>query len=87
MIRILTDGDGVWGDLANSALGKRVIHLGENSVIEVARLRGGMQSGKSSVMLRLDLPDGAVVLAETSMALFQTTAAALRGAEERDGLA
>jgi hypothetical protein len=33
-----------------------------------------MASGKPSVMLRIDLPDGRVVLAETSLRLFAAAA-------------
>jgi hypothetical protein len=54
-------GDGAWPDLA----GKDVIRLGE-SVIGMAVLDGGMVSGRESVAFRFTLPDGKVVVAETS---------------------
>jgi ABC-type uncharacterized transport system permease subunit len=54
----------------------------EAAPIEVALLRGGMQSGAPSVTLRLDLPDGRVVLTETSLALFALAAETLRQAAQ-----
>lgn len=49
--------------------------------VEVRRkrlgLKAGMASGKPSVAIRLDLPDGKVVIAETSLALFLGAASAL----------
>lgn len=57
----------------------RVIWLGEGSPpIGVTGLEGGMKSGKPSAALRLDLPDGRIVIAETSLALFLTAADALK---------
>ena len=46
----------------------------------VTSLRGGMGSGKPSVALIVDLPDGSYVMAETSLALFIMAARALEGA-------
>lgn len=58
----------------------KIIHVTET--VTVIRIPRGMQSGKSSVMLRLDLPDGRTVLAETSMALFLTAAQAFAAKEQ-----
>ena len=44
------------------------------SDIKVAVLDKGMESGRPSVAIRIDLPDGKVVLAETSARLFCTAA-------------
>lgn len=68
------DGDGAWPDLADK--GKKV-HWVEDT-IEVSALVGGMASGKPSVGLRLNLPDGSVCIAQTSLALFLTAAEALK---------
>lgn len=46
--------------------------------MEIALLEGGMASGKPSVMLRIGLPDGSVVIAETSLALFMMAADAFQ---------
>ena len=68
-------GDGAWPDLA----GKEVIGYDEiMQPLQIAGLAGGLASGKPSVTLRVDLPDGRVVLAQTSLALLLTAADALR---------
>jgi hypothetical protein len=74
---VTLDGDDAW-DLKD----REIIHV--TSPISVARLHGGMQSGKSSVAIRIDLPDGRVVIAETSLACWDAATAAFRGAEQRD---
>jgi len=61
-----------WPDLA----AKDVIHT--KDPIGVTVLKGGMESGKPSVAFRIDLPDGTVILAETSLALFLTAADAFK---------
>lgn len=47
----------------------RIVHTAD-AVIEVGTLRAGMQSGKDSVMICIPLPDGRVLIAETSAELF-----------------
>ncbi len=61
-IDLKLDGDGAWPDLID----RRVIHLGDGTTIGMCVLPGGMTSGRHSVSLRLDLPDGGVVVAEAS---------------------
>lgn len=61
-----------WPDLADKT--DKIIHV--TSPLGLAYLEAGMESGARSVMLRVDLPDGRVVLAETSFALL---ALAVRG--------
>lgn len=63
-----------WPELAKP--GAKVVHT--QSPIGVTGLAGGMQSGAPSVALRVDLPDGTAVIAETSLALFLTAADALK---------
>lgn len=64
---IKLDGDNAWPELAD----KEVIHLGQGApAIQVAVLNGGMASGRPSVAIRVDLPDGRHVIAETSARLF-----------------
>lgn len=52
----------------------KVIHLADHALVEIGTLRGGMESGKDSVAVCLPLPDGRVVLWETSVELFLSTA-------------
>jgi uncharacterized protein (UPF0371 family) len=59
-----------------------VIHLGEDATIEVGTLDGGMASGKPSVAFCFELPDGRIVVAETSLELLTATASALAAAHE-----
>jgi hypothetical protein len=60
------DDPPIWPDLAE----KHVYHLTEGLDMTVLCIEGGMKSGKPSVTLRIDLPNGAVVVAETSARLF-----------------
>jgi hypothetical protein len=74
-MNIIMQGDNCWPDLADD---KVVIHLGEGSKpIQVAVLDGGLKSGRPSVAIRTDLPDGTVVIAETTARLFVTAARAV----------
>lgn len=69
------DGDRCWPDLASKT--DEQIVCTEN--ISVALLPGGMSSGKASVAIRIDLPDGRTVIAQTSQELFDAAARAFRG--------
>ena len=66
-----------WPDLTPET----VIHTLEP--IEVALVPGGMQSGAASAMIKITLPDGRVVLAETSAALFMMAGQAAAGFIDR----
>lgn len=67
-IKILLEGDGVWSDLVD----KDVITLKDDW--QMSALPGGMASGAPSIAIRLDLPDGQVIIAETSLKLLLTAA-------------
>lgn len=84
ILTIHTQGDGAWPDLESLARqGKLLEAMGTDApAIEVALLRGGMQSGAASVTFRINLPDGRVVLTETSLALFGMAADSLRAAAQ-----
>jgi hypothetical protein len=76
-LNLFLDGDDCWPDLKPLMAEGRVVHLGNGAPpIGLAVLPGGMASGAPSVMLRIDLPDGRAVLAETSLALLVTAARA-----------
>lgn len=69
-LQIHLDGDGCWPDLASlKAAGKLEW---DNVPVEIALLKGGMQSGKASVAMRFNFPDGRVFICETSADLFVT---------------
>ena len=70
----------IWPDLAEKWEQGDVYHLGAGAPpIQVSGLEGGMKSGKPSVVIRLDLPDGKAVVAETSWVALHAACAALRG--------
>ena len=77
-LKVILDGDGCWPDLVNKEV--MVTH----NDIQVALLGGGMTSGKSSVSIRIDLPDGRSVVAETSLALFLAAAKAFSAKTEHE---
>ncbi|MDJ0704882.1 MAG: hypothetical protein QNJ46_16495 [Leptolyngbyaceae cyanobacterium MO_188.B28] len=53
-----------WSDL----LDKEVIYLGnEADPVEIVAMPEGMASGRTSISIRLDLPDGRVVIVETAL--------------------
>ncbi len=71
-----TAAEPAWPDLKGRPEGE-VILLGNGSKpIQVVILDKGMTSGRPSVGIRLDLPDGKVVIAETTARLFCSCAKA-----------
>lgn len=62
------DGDACWPDLS---FGKNAnaIHLTEGNPIKIAVLTAGMTSGRPSIAIRIDLPGGPAIVAETSARL------------------
>lgn len=70
-LRIILEGDNCWPDLKD----KEPILT---DLVAVAALPSGMTSGKPSVAVRIDLPDGRAVIAQTSMRLFLMAARAFR---------
>ena len=71
---VVLEGDNAWPELKD----QEVIHLANDAPpLQVAVLAGGMKSGRPSVCLRIDLPDGRTVLAETSARLFCGAARAI----------
>jgi hypothetical protein len=73
-LKLMDEGDGCWPDLIDNP---NVINAMGDSVIEIAALRGGMQSGKTSVAFRVNLPDGKILLFETSYSLLKTACDAI----------
>jgi hypothetical protein len=86
-IDLKLDGDRCWPDLEPLRDAGRLVELmGDDAPpIGVARLAGGMVSGRSSVTLRLDLPDGRAVITETSLALFCQAADLMRARDLAQG--
>ncbi len=60
----ILDPEEHWEDL----LDKEVIYFGnEAAPIEIVAMPEGMASGRTSISMRLDLPDGRVVILETAL--------------------
>jgi hypothetical protein len=74
-LKLNMEGDGCWPDLQDP---KKKVILVQDTQMELAVLPGGMKSGKPSVAIRINLPGGAVVFAETSLALFLSSADAFK---------
>lgn len=72
VLNIILDGDGCWPDAHPDQA--HVMNCIEHGAMSVALLRGGMESGAHSVTFRIDAPDGRIVLAQTSLALFLNAA-------------
>jgi hypothetical protein len=58
----------------------RVVVLPDEALVQLAMLREGTVGNRPSVTIRLDLPDGRVVLAQTSLRLFLAAAEVFRAA-------
>ena len=64
-----------WPDLAGR---QDVIHGNQGNELEIAVLDAGMESGKPSIALRLNLPDGRAAVLETSALAFCSAARAIK---------
>lgn len=64
-LRIVLEGDNAFPEYQ----GKKIVNVHN---FAVTALEGGMASGRPSVAFLIELPDGTVVMAETSLALFQS---------------
>lgn len=74
MLPIHLDGDGCWPDVTKLREEGRLIDLmGSDTgpVLELAALPAGTVSGKASVTVRVNLPDGRVVLTEVTLRLLK----------------
>lgn len=71
-LTIILDGDAAWPDLAPDAPDRP--ELIEGHLEAVAGIANGTANGHPAVAFRIELPDGSVVLAQTTLALFLTAA-------------
>ena len=69
-MRLDVDRNGGFDAIPPGVTDDQLIHLTDDAKLEIGTLRGGMQSGKDSVAFCFTLPDGRVVIAETSAELF-----------------
>ena len=78
-MRVILEGDGCWPDLVGKEAHTHRVHG-----FDVAALKGGMKSGKPSVAIRIDTPQGDTIIAETSMQLFISAARAFEARFEEE---
>jgi hypothetical protein len=76
-IELNLNGDRAWPDIRDNIVKDNLTHL-PDTTWRLAALSGGMVSGKTSLALRLDLPNGEVIVTETSLASWVATTCALR---------
>jgi hypothetical protein len=76
-----------WADIPELQRNDKLVDLTGNNApfIEAVLIDGGMASGAASVILRMKLPDGKVLVAETSLALFLSAADVMRAAHGGQG--
>ena len=78
-LNLIMDGDGVWPDLSSRRVAKP-------ANVQAAMLPGVMESGRTGITFRLNMPDGSVVLYETSLRILEATVKAFRVREEFLGI-
>lgn len=85
-VQVILEGDNCWPDLQEKFRQQRVLDLMGNDVpaIQFAALPRGMASGRTSVTLRLDSPNGTVVLTELSLAMLGSVTRAIEARYEYD---
>lgn len=76
-LEVFTHGDECWLDLKEKG-------FITGQFVGIARLPGGTVSGRSSVTVRIELPDGRIVLAETTLRLLKNAVAAFMVAEDME---
>jgi hypothetical protein len=84
VMKIYLEADGLWPDLAKLEEEGRLVQ--PSGALEVAYLEGGMASGAASVAIRIPLPDGRVVFAQTSVKLWLAASAAFQGRAKRGSI-
>ena len=81
-LAIELDGDGCWPDL-DAVIDAGKYH--EGRLEAVALLKNGTESGKHTVTFRVDMPDGSVVVAQTTLALLVMATRGMKARAEVQG--
>lgn len=68
-IQVRLGKEPVWDDLGDKLEKGELIHITEGT-IQMSGLKGGMTSGRASIAIRIDLPDGKTVIVEVSYRSF-----------------
>ena len=82
MIRldVYTHGDNCWPDLIDTNGQPKFV---EGTLVGIARLPDATAKGNSTVTVRVELPDGTTVLAQTTLALIHNAVNVFKIAEEK----
>lgn len=76
-LTVTLDSEGAWPDI-EKLKPRDFYHLANSAPpIQIAVMDRGLASGRPSVAIRIDLPDGRVVVAETTARLYCTAANAI----------
>lgn len=76
VLDVSIDGDSCWPDLREKG-------FVEGQLVGIARLAKGTMSGRSTVTVRVELPDGQTVLAQTTLHLLNHAVIAFNAAEDQ----
>lgn len=76
-LQVIKDGDQCWPDLKERG-------CIEGLFVALARLPNGTAKGKSAVTARIELSDGRVILAQTTLALLRAAVATFDAADQVD---
>lgn len=82
-LEIHLDGDGCWPDLAEKQAAGKLHEPGR--LAGVALLPSATTAGKHTVTFRVELPDGSIATAETTLALLVTAVGGLKTRAEMQG--
>jgi len=77
-LQTIMNGDNCWPDLKTKG-------FVEGNWIGIARLPKGTTSGNSTVTIRVELPDGQTILAQTTLRLLSNAVRAFEIREEMEG--
>lgn len=83
MLHVIMEGDGAWPDLTEKLEQWKLQWFrdvpGEpQAELSVAALPEGMSTGRTSIAIRVDLPDGEVIVVESSLRIWAGAIASFR---------
>lgn len=78
-LQVVMDGDNCWPDLKEKG-------FIEGNLTGIARLPHGTVQGNTTVTIRVELPDGTTVLAQTTLALIRGAVNAFTARDSQDNL-
>jgi hypothetical protein len=80
-LQVVINGDNCWPDLKDEK--GQPTHI-TGQLTGIARLPRGTELGRSTVTIRVELPDGRTVLAETTLSLMNGAMTAFNAADQME---